>query len=479
MNLLDKLNPFKSKVVVPKESVPANLPGRVSSPNVPNIPGLNNILDSDNLQFREIKLAIPIIRNLTRFNSEMGLALNDNVQLTNTGHKIVFDKTIDPEVIDAMQAHIATVQKRWGDGVDGMRGLVNKLIAQVWIAGAVSGEWVPNSDLTGISNMVLVDPETIIWRFNRVTMRYECYQKPFFVFDLGKDETNIKLNPYTYKYFGMNGDQEIPYGIPPFITALEAIDTQKDMNKNFKFIMKQLGALGFVEMLMEKPSQNNGENSDTYQKRLDSLLLTAKNSMVSGMTDGTIVGYKGDHEFKFNGTNKNLSGISDVTNANGRRIANGLKTPPVFLSVDGGIGSETGMTIIFTKMLAQLGNVQAVIAAFLEYGYSLELRLAGYQFDYLHVEFNPSTITDELKAWQANEIKQRVTRTLYWDGIISQEDYAEAFGYDEPDQEEPRDPLLGQTILQEAKDAQDRQKQKDASDKKVRDKNKPQGTVKK
>jgi hypothetical protein len=417
---------------------------------------------------------IPVIRKLSWVNEDMGLAVNDMVRLTNTGHKIKFDPEINPDVKAKMKQHLKDKQIEWGDGVDGINGLVNKFIAQMWISGAISGEWVVSNDKTGIKNVAVVNPETIVFSWNQKQLRYEPYQKqitnPLMGVTSGYIGVNyVKLNENTYRYYGINGDTELPYGIPPFLTALNAISTQGDMVGNIKYIMKQIGLLGFFEALMEKPAQNEGETEPQYIARLNSFLDTTKTQIIDGMSEGVIVGYKEDHEFTFHSTTKDLGGVADIFNQNERSVANGLKYSSEFLGIGGSKGTETGISIVFTKMLSQLTNIQSVIAAFLEFGYNLELRLAGFDFKNITVEFNPSTISDELKHQQGQEIKVRNVIAMYGQGIIGQQQAAELLGYEKPDQLEPR-------IMpdKQAEMDQKREKDKDASDRKNRDKNKPQ-----
>ena len=253
---------------------------------------------------------------------------------------------------------------------------------------------------------------------------------------------------------------------------MNALSVQSDMDQNIKFIIKQLGLLGFFEALLEKPEQNDGESKDAYKARLEKLLVDTKTAVQEGMGEGVMVGYKEDHEFTFNSTTKDLRGVQALYEHNEIQIANGLKISPQFIGVGQGggqTGTETGLSIIFTKMLSQLTNIQKLIAANLKFGYSLELKLAGFKFQNLRVEFGPSTIADDLKFQQAQEIKIRNVDNKYNMGVISQQQKADELGYDKPDQKEPRAP-----IDDSGKEKQDREKDKDASDRKVRDKNKPQ-----
>lgn len=440
---------------------------RVSRPTITNtfsdIKGKTTFVSPD-----FIAEYIPVIRKLSWINEDMGLAVNDMVRLTNTGHRIKFDPAVPAEMQAKMRQHIEDKQIEWGDGIDGMNGLVNKMISQIWIAGALSNEWVVANDKKGIKNVALVNPETIVFSWNKKQLRYEPYQKQTYETGFIYGEKYEKLNENTYRYYAINGDTELPYGIPPFLTALNPISTQSDMVQNIRYMMKQVGLLGFFETLMEKPSQLDGESDDKYKARLQTFLDTTKKEIIGGLGEGVIVGYKDDHEFKFNSTTKDLRGVGDIYNQNERSVANGLKFAPEFLGVSQK-GTETGLSIVFTKMLSQLTNIQAIIAANLKFGYNLELRLAGFTFENLRVEFNPSTITDDLKNQQAQEIKIRNVIAKYGQGIIGQQQAADELNYDKPDAEEPR-------ILpdKQAEMDQKREKDKDASDRKVRDKNKPQ-----
>jgi len=450
----------KNKAIVP--------PGRSSRPTF----GTDAFVDVKNqvtfITPGYISAYIPVIRKLSWINPDVGVAVNDMVQLTNTGHRVKFDKGESSEEQEKMRLHLDTKQFQWGDGVAGMNGLVNKMISQIWIAGALANEWVVNNDKTGINHIALVNPETIVFQWNKKKLRFFPYQKQ----DSNTGETigekYVKLNPITFKYFGLNGDTDIPYGIPPYLTAMNALTTQGDMDKNIRFIMKQIGLLGFTQLLMAKPGQKTGESDDQYRLRLIRVLTEAKDNVLDGIKEGVVVGYQEDHEFEFNSTTKNLNGVGDIYELNEIQVANGLKMASEFIGA-GRKGSETGINIIFTKMLSQLQNVQKLVAANLKLGYTLELKLAGFDFKNLQVEFNPSTITDELKFQQAQEYKIRNVYNKYMAGAIGMQQMADELGYDKPDAEEPRGPLNDK-----GSDQEKRQDQNDKSDKKIRDKAKSQ-----
>lgn len=412
---------------------------------------------------------IKVIRSLVKGDENMGLVINDLVKLTNTGHKIKFSQKIDPETQDRMRLHLETVSKTWADGRHGITGIVDTLLSQIWISGAGSVEAVPKNDLSGIENIAFINPETI--RFKLVKGRYAPYQIRKNTLD-PKKRVTIKLNQSTYKYIGIGSDEEIPYGIPPFLTALKAIAKSRKMDANIDNILHLMGLLGFLEVKLSKPDQDGGENDANYKKRLDSLLDETKKRVGAGLSDGISVGYQDDHEYEFHSTTQNISGLPELYHVNQVKIANGLKTHPSFMGIDAG-KSETHLSIVFTKMLSQLNSIQSILSYILEDIYLFELKLAGFEVEHVKVEFKASTITDDLKYQQAMEYKLRNLMVLYDQGIISQEQFAEESGYTSPDQKDWRVPR-DVTPAAEHQKQQKKEKRDDSNDRKSRDKKKAQ-----
>ena len=450
---------------------PKNLPAkRVSQPSIAQQVFLNE--GDDHIITPSFFLqVIPAIRKLAYTNPDISQALNNIVELGNTGHQIKFDAAVTEEQINKMRAHLDRKKKEWSESNAGMDGLVNKMISQVIISGALSNEWVPNISLTGIKTVALINPEFIRWGYNVITQTYEPFQYIQGLVVPNNSVNNlIRLNPNTFKYYALNGDTDEPYGIPPYLPALDSIRTQKLMMDNIKFIIEQVGVMGFLQVLIGKPDQLPDESYDNYKTRLETFLTDARKRVQEGYRDGLSVGYKDDTEFDFHSTTRNFGGVSEFFQLNELLVSSGLKMDASMLGRNYGT-SETQITVIFTKLISQLKNIQALIKCNLEYGYALELRLAGFNFNVLHVEFNPSTALDELKAQQADEIKIRNQNALYLDGIISQEQYAHNMGYETPNQPEPR--FIRGNVQTEAEINQKVQDGKNASDVKVRSKNRP------
>lgn len=425
---------------------------------------------------------IPFIRKLSISNPDLSQALHNIVHLGNTGHLIKFDKKVTPERAHHMRRHLEACAEHWMDGVPGLEGVVNKFFRQLMIGGANAVEAVPNKLLTSLHRVILVKPESIRCKYERRLLGYEFYQyvdkavmvKP------NSFENLVKLNPNTFRYYALNGDTEVPYGNPPYLAAMGPIEDQKIMLDNIKFIIRQIGVLGFLELLVDKPDKNDGEGEEQYAARLQQFLERCKTQVEESMTEGVVVGYKEDHEFNFQTGTKNMAGTEALFGLNETQVASGLKSDPGLMG-KGSAGAESHITIIFTKLIAELKNIQMIVAKTLEFIYNMELRLANFDYETLKVEFKPSTVQDELKLQQGIEIKIRNFKALYDDGLISQEQYAEAMDLEEPHLAEPRieRTIKGQTGGEDdsstpSSKKQKREKGKDKSDKKSRSKDKPQ-----
>ena len=119
-----------------------------------------------------------------------------------------------------------------------------------------------------------------------------------------------------------------------------------------------------------------------------------------------------------------------------------------------------------------------IVSHVLEFLYSLELRLAGFNNKGMRITWKTSTIADDIKVQQANQYKIQNLDLLYKAGIISQAQYAWEMGYDSPSEKEPRVSLddqygSGNTDPQEMTKKKQRQEDKNQSARRTRDKSNP------
>lgn len=451
-----------------KSKVTGIAPGRVSTPDDPTnfiyaMKGFTQLVDPS---FRvEV---IQILRDLYKINPDVSIALQDMFKLANTGHIITFPNNTDAEA-EKMRNHIRDSSKNWSQYTAGIDGLVNKMIVQLIISGAISVEAVPNQNLDGLDTILFVKPDNI--RFKRENNGvYKPYQRNTNF--LAKQQDYIPLNPLTYVYAGMYNDTDEPYGIPLFMASLDSLKGQHDMKINFKHIMEQVGMLGFLEAKVAKPSQKGGESENAYASRLTNNLKNLKTNLVDGMKDGVVTGYIDDYDFKLNSTTKELGNIDKVWSMNQQSVANGLGVNGGIIGVNANT-SDTGSSIMLSKMISQLKIIQKIVGYVLDFIYSLDLRLAGFNNKGIRITWSSTTVADDVKVQQALQYKIQNLNYLYNAGIISQSQYAWEMGYDSPDQKKPR-VMSGQSNdPQEATKKDQRQGDKNQSARRTRDKNNP------
>ncbi len=445
-------------------------PGRVSVPNdssnelLPKLKGLTNLVTPS----YRMDL-IPLIRGLYKVNPDMSIAIQDTFKLSNTKHQINFPNNT-PEEAAKMREHLAKVSKDWSKYTAGIDGLVNKMIVQGLVGGAISIEGVPNKNLNGLSTILFINPEDI--RFERESDGvYQPYQINRNMVS-NKKPQYIKLNTITYAYIGTYNDTDEPYGIPPFIAALDSIKGQHDMRENFKEIMEVMGMVGFLEAKMAKPARKANESDSAYVSRLTKLLRDLKVNLREGMKDGIVTGYTDDHEFKLNSTTASLQNLDIPWRMNEQSVANGLGVSGTLLGIQAST-TEGGAGINLSKLISQLQNIQMMVAYALEFIYNLELRLAGLPNKGIKVVFGTSTISDEIKVQQAQEYKIKNVIAKYNQGIISQEQAAWELGYAKPYLDEPlvKEDDPDDTAIKTPN--RKREADKDKSDRKTRDKNNP------
>lgn len=417
---------------------------------------------------------IKLIRDLYKVNPDVGIALQDMFKLANTGHNVTFPNNTDEEA-EKMRDHLREATEHWSRYTAGIDGLVNKMMVQLMVSGAISVEGVPNKDLDGLSTILFLKPENII--FQRETDGvYAPYQRNFNA--LVKKGQYIKLNPETYFYASMYNDTDEPYGVPPFMAALDSLKGQHDMKINFKHIMEICGMVGFLEAKMAKSDQRPNESINAYQARLNRELITLKRNLKEGMKDGIVTGYIDDHEFKLNSTTKELGNIQIPWDMNQQSVANGLGVNGSIIGVNGVTGDGASGTML-SKMISQLKNIQMIVGYILKKLYSLELRLAGFNNKGIRITWGTSTISDEVKVQQGLQYKIQNLDLLYKAGIISQDQYAWEMGYDSPDEDEPRLSLEDQNGVnndpQEVTKKKQRQSDKNQSARRSRDKGSSSG----
>lgn len=374
---------------------------------------------------------------LSVFNRHVGKALENVVTMSHTPHKIAFSDKISEREQQKMREYISGNEAKYYNFTGGSTGLLNDLFTQIVITGAASFESVPAADFKGLKKVVLVNPKNVRFRYDQDTDDYVPVQIPQTANGIRRlDGGYIVLNPLTYKYIAKRRTNDSPYGVPPFLTAVEDIMIQRDMIQNFKFMMKKLGMLGFLSVLVSKPPQK-GESESEYYKKLENHLANSVVPLVEKQArNGIAIGYKDQHEFKLQGSDINGSNAKDLMQIINTLVYEGLKQDPN-LHGENFSTTETMGNVILGIMSQQCANYQWIAAKALEEIYILDLTLAGFRPGSCTVEFEKPNLKDGLKNEQTEELKIRNVEKKILMGIIGQTQGAQELGYEKPFLKEP------------------------------------------
>lgn len=374
------------------------------------------------------------LEHLSIFNSDFSYAVENIVTLGNTPYKVSFDDDVPENQQKEMQMRIIQASKTWYNFSGGITAFINDALSQTAINGCLSAEVVPNADLTGVEELVKVSPKSIRFKIDPETKKYRPIQVTGM---LGGGTTNyIELNPITYKYIALRRVGDKPYAIPPFISSLEQIGIERNITSNFASTIKNVGALGFLEVLVNAPSVKPNETEEEYFTRTKRYLEMVTPEVDKGLARGYSVGFKDKHEFKMHNTNVNVQGAKDLIEINDVKKMSGFKQDPLMFGRNFST-TETLGRVILAKMTTQVVNYQQIVASFLETAFLLDLQLAGYSVKRVFVEFDKPMIGDRGKEEEARAKQLDNLSKLYNQGIIDQNQFAAEAGYEKPAHPEP------------------------------------------
>lgn len=367
---------------------------------------------------------IPLCYHLAKYNGDVSYAVDNVVQLSNTPYKFMFlgDGITEEDSARIRELVEVTIDEAYSGGIN---SLINDLIVQTVVSGAISYEAIPSKSLDTIQRIVLVDPYNIRFKYNSANYDYEPYQKVKGGMDLKK------LNPTTYKYHASRRINSNPYGIPPFIAALEGIELEKDMMCNMRQIIKKLGVFGFLSVLLTPPARQQGETPEQYYARCEAFLKSQVPEIEKGFASGLTVGFKNAHEFKVEANDANIHGARELFNLISEYKMAGLKQDPLMLGRNFNV-AETMARVIMAKLTTQITNYQEQVGLVISHAAKLIALLNGYNVSRVKMQFEPPMIGDKVREQEARYKTIENNKILRDTGVISQEQYAVNVGYDKP-----------------------------------------------
>ncbi len=398
--------------------------------------GLNdNTPVPTNFDFNQLR----ILQMLSMTNRHVSMAVENIVSLGNTEYEIDFGEGIGDKQATEMRKYLWSEVKNWYEFADGEESLDNDLLVQLATSGAISAEACINRNLSGIQKIVRVDPFYIRFAYDKKKDTHHPLQQIGGVIAgaSSKYPGYIELNTSTYNYIAMRRIGEMPYAVPPFLSALEDLFTENDMIKNFQNMMRRMGMLGFMSVLVTAPQIVQGESPQQYQTRLTNYLEQMRGPAERGYSRGVALGFKGTQEFKVEGANLNSGNADNLMRMIKSLVFSGLKQDPN-MHGENYATTETFGRVILEKMTAQVSNFQKPLATFKSRIFSLALLLKGYKFKQCEVKYDKPSTFDQEREQTVRKLKQDNLRADYNDGMIDQPTRARLLGYDKPAEKEPR-----------------------------------------
>lgn len=392
---------------------------------------------------------LDFIELLAVYNPDYSQAVENMRTLANPGHTLMVDSTkgVAKDVARRIEVKNRQIQHKHG----GIEGLIDKLLWQAAVYGAMAGEWVPNEDLTDIVDFIDVNPKTIrfFWELDPTEDPFQLgphwapYQRAT-VRQIEEAESNgqkvrngafIKLNEITFQYFSFNAAPGSPYGVPPFLAALNNIAMQRDMITNMASVVRKLALLGLIDMEVKALPPIAGESPAAYQARATQYLQSYADLAVQMLDDGGIVHFD-DATVKSTNLSGNAAGATNIFTQNEEQVFSGLKSMP---SVQGRSYSstETYAGVAYDIMIRQSLRYQRAAKLMIEYGYNLMAIMWGVKFNKITIAFKENKSLQRLQTSQAVHT-EIINALMKWAaGITNQVDAAHELGY--PDVDTPLD----------------------------------------
>lgn len=393
-------------------------------------------------QYKKLAFGLPweildYVELLATWNPDYSQACENIKMIANSGHVLHVDASAEngkngrKAIKSFLEDKARTIQESHG-GID---GIVDKLIKQGTVYGAMCGEWVLNEELTEVIDFVDLNPKNIRYFWEEDVQRFAPYQKVTRAQaedaeKKGQKVLNgifVKLNELTFRYYAFDAAPESPYGTPPFLSALANIAIQRDMVHNMAQIIKKIGLLGIIDLTVERLEPLAGESDDQYASRCGAYLDAYIEVAEDMAKEGGLVHFDDvtANSWTIGG---NAAGATNLHKANEEMVFSGLKSMP---SVQGRSYSttETYAGVAYDIIIRNTYKYQKAVKRMLESGYWLMCQLNGMNPEGIRIEWNENRSLDRLAEAQAEKVEIANAYILWVLGVIDQTGVAQRVGY--------------------------------------------------
>lgn len=364
------------------------------------------------------------------YNADFSQAVDNVKNLANPGFNILVNAK-DAGKSKAFRGRLASKELEIKSTFGGFHGIVNSLVRQGAIYGAMCGEWVLSADLKDVIDFVLVNPKNIRFFWDEEKQVWQPYQKVSIdqielARKRGQKIVNmdcIELNSNTFLYYTVYTSNNNPYGIPPFIAALEPISIQRELTDNFKSIAKKMGMLGILEVVIERFPMEPEETVAEYTSRCQSFLTNYKGVIQDMTKEGGLVHFD-DTTVTNLSISEKAEGAEKLFALNEEQVFSGLHSLP---SVQGRSYSstETYAGVSYEILLRSMGDFTKGAKYIIEQGLWLMDRVWGIGVEEIKLDFSENKALNQLQKAQAEAISISNNEELWRQGVIDQNEFAQ------------------------------------------------------
>ncbi len=376
------------------------------------------------------------IELLATYNPDYSQAVDNIRTLANSGHRLYVDAGSDLQK-RRMKERLENLARTTQDQHGGIDGVIDKLLDQAATYGAMAGEWIVNESMDQVIDFVDVNPKSIRFFFDETLQKWAAFQRVSMkqaqeARKQGREVRNnsyVRLNDQTFRYYAFDAAPGSPYGVPPFLSALQPISVQRDLTISMSQIAKKIGLLGIIDMTIKNLPRVGGETDAQYVARASSYLdqyITVVEDMVK---DGGIVHFE-DVDITTTQLAGNAAGATNIWKQNEEQVFSGLKSMP---SVQGRSYSttETYAGVAYDIIIRNTLKYQRAVKRMIEFGYWLDLTLGGMIPKGIEIKFKTNKTLQRLQQAQAEDAEIKNAHAKWVMGIIDQLTAAQELGYDE------------------------------------------------
>ncbi|AVQ11700.1 Uncharacterized protein XB16_1368 [Leptospira santarosai] len=368
--------------------------------------------------------SIPLIKKLVIAFPDLSQAVKRSLTLGNSGIEWKIDA--DENGKKRIQADIDIFFKRH-------RGITNHLLRQVLTTGALSAEIVPSLNLDSVAEIRLISVENV--RFKKQLdenniVRFVPYEKGKFGY--------IRLNEEQYIYEAIEREEDSPYAIPPFLSAIRWINSQFKTQENIDKTLNKWGLLGFIIAKFKRPRLLPGTDAKTYENQQREFLQGAKASFEKNSQSGFLATYDDTTVEHHTLTDASKTGgFEAISRYIEEQISSGADTDLFIL------GRSYSVTEAYAKIagklfLLKLGNFAYPVIQLLIRAITLDQLLKGNRFQSIDASWKKSISLDPLSDAQAKLTEEQVKNqefqlvlSMVKSGAISPDDGAKLLGRDQ------------------------------------------------